>query len=77
MQYVMSVLSLVRMPLLCNTQVRKLSEHGLSAALGAPSADFWDIICTNYGGSERRPSLGVMLYGDEAEALGTSFMTIG
>ena len=60
------------------TEAQKLSETGLAEILGRPEESFWAMLRTNYGSQEQRDRecLGLMLYGDEADALGTSFMAL-
>ena len=63
-----------------SAKAQKLADHDLLPALGGPNVDFWSVQRNNYNAIESgRDSacLGIMLYGDEADALGTSFMTLG
>ena len=54
-----------------------MDEENLFQVLGVPAENFWELLRDNYNSAEfGRPALGLMLYGDEAEALGTSWMTL-
>ena len=58
-------------------KAQKLADEDLFAALGCPGEGYWATMRDNYGSKEHgRDCLALMLYGDEADALGTSFMVL-
>ena len=60
-----------------STEAQRLDDAGLFPILGKPGEEYWRVLRGNYGYAEQRPEcLGLMLYGDEADALGASFMTL-